>query len=206
MKLAVAWVALAALVFACLCVKEMPTAANPGGEMNLEGKRIAMIIAHEGFRDEEFEKPYEMFTRGGASVEIVSTDLSEATGMLGKKVKPTMLIDNLSVDQFDAVVFVGGAGSQVYFDDARALSIAREANEKNKIVAAICIAPVILANAGVLEGRRATVWDGEFIKKLESKGAIYTGNDVERDGNVITANGPHAAERFAAEIARALTE
>jgi protease I len=190
------------LIFTSLCIKEV-------NKMNLEGKKIAMIIAHEGFRDEEFEKPYEIFTDAGAKVEIVSTDLSEAKGMLGKTVKPTMLIDDLNVDNFDAIIFVGGIGSQQYFDNEKALNIAKEAYEKNKIIAAICIAPIILANAGILDGKKVTVWDsgnGEFISKIESKGANYLSQNVVREDNIITANGPHAAKEFGEEIARVLSE
>ena len=183
-----------------------------GGKMtafNLTGKKIALIIAHENFRDEEFQEPHDLFTKSGASVEIVSTSLEEARGMLGKTVKPTMLLSEVSVDDFDAIVFVGGSGATVYWNDETAHKIAKEASEKGKIVAAICISPVTLANAGVLQGKRATVWDdgsGSYISKLEAGGASYVGEDVVRDGNVITANGPHAAKEFAEAIARALTE
>ena len=171
---------------------------------SLEGKRVVMVIAHENFRDEEFQEPYELLTSLGASVEIASTSLEEAKGMLGKRVKPTMLLENVDPNEFDAIIFVGGSGAARYFNDSTALRIAREAYEAGKVVAAICIAPVILANAGVLRGKRATVWDGDFVKQLEANGASYTGNSVEIDGKVITANGPHAARQFAEAIAKLL--
>ena len=171
---------------------------------SLEGKRVVMVIAHENFRDEEFQEPYELLTSLGASVEIASTSLEEAKGMLGKRVKPTMLLENVDPNEFDAVIFVGGSGAARYFNDSTALELARRAYEAGKVVGAICIAPVILANAGVLRGKRATVWDGDFVKQLEANGASYTGNSVEIDGKVITANGPHAARQFAEAIAKLL--
>ena len=108
-----------------------------------------------------------------------------------------------------AVVFVGGSGAQKYYSNERALTIAREAYEKGKVLGAICIAPGILAKAGVLKGKNATIWDsgsGEFVKILEENGAIYTGMNVEIDGNIITANGPHAAQGFAEAIIEKLVE
>ncbi|MCS7131535.1 MAG: DJ-1/PfpI family protein, partial [Hadesarchaea archaeon] len=91
-----------------------------------------------------------------------------------------------------------------YFNDERALSIAKDAAKKGKKVGAICIAPIILANAGVLEGKRATVWNGDFVRMLKERGAKYTGKQVEVDGNIITANGPTAAKEFGRTIAKEL--
>jgi protease I len=77
--------------------------------------------------------------------------------------------------------------------------------KKEKIVGAICIAPVTLANAGILTGKKATVFESE-TKKLKDKGANCTRKNVERDGKTITANGPKAAKEFGETIAKALAE
>ena len=192
------------IAFGLLCLIGSMLCIEGGRMASLEGKRVVMVIAHENFRDEEFQEPYELLTSLGASVEIASTSLEEAKGMLGKRVKPTMLLEDVDPNEFDAVIFVGGSGAANYFNDSTALGLARKAYEAGKVVAAICIAPVILANAGVLRGKRATVWDGDFVKQLEANGASYTGNSVEIDGKVITANGPHAARQFAEAIAKLL--
>ena len=70
-------------------------------------------------------------------------------------------LDQIDPGAFDAVIFVGGGGSEVYFDDPKAHNIARKAFKAKKLVCAICIAPSILAKAGLLEGRKATVWEGD---------------------------------------------
>jgi len=170
----------------------------------LAEKRVLMVIAPENFRDEELFHPKEELERAGAEITIASSRTGEAKGKLGARVNVTLKLDQIKVDDYDAVVFVGGSGSAIYFDDRRALSIAGEAFKKGKVTCAICIASVILANAGVLKGKRATVWDGEYIEKIESKGATYTGKPVEVDGNVITANGPAAAREFGRTIAKAI--
>ncbi|MDI7261800.1 MAG: DJ-1/PfpI family protein, partial [Thermodesulfobacteriota bacterium] len=75
--------------------------------------------------------------------------------------------------------------------------------KERKVLGAISIAPIILANTKVLTGRRATVWP-TLGKRLEWEGAIYTGIPVEVDGNIVTANGPGAAEEFAKAVLRAI--
>ena len=171
---------------------------------DLSGKRVVMIIAHRDFRDEELFEPRSILEGQGAEVLVASSSLQIAKGMKGGTVKPDLLIDDVDVSEFDAVIFVGGVGASEYWENPKAHEIARKAVELGKVVAAICIAPVTLANAGVLEGRRATVWPSESGRIVE-KGAIYTGADVEVDGNIITANGPSAAKEFAKAIARKLS-
>lgn len=166
-------------------------------------KNVLFIIASKNFRDEEFEKPYNILSKI-ANVTIASSSKKDAIGMLGKIVKPNITIEEVNVEKFDAIIFVGGSGAKEYFENKIAHEIARKANEKNKILGAICIAPVILARAGVLNGKKATVWNGEFVNELENNGAIYTGKEIEIDGNIITANGPNVAEKFGKEIERML--
>jgi protease I len=171
----------------------------------LEDKKILMVIASNNFRDEEFRTPKKLFEEQGAKVTVASSELSISKGMLGMKVKPDILLDDVEVDNYHAVIFVGGSGASEYWDDSTAHYIAQRAYDKHKLVAAICIAPVTLANAGLLEGKRATVFSSE-VSQLKAKGAHYTGKEVERDGRLITANGPQAAAKFGQAIIQALRE
>lgn len=177
------------------CVKEE--------KFNLEGKSILMVIAPKNFRDEELQKPYDIFTKAGARVRIASSSLKEATGMFGKRVKPDILLEDVNVSEYDAIIFVGGSGASQYFNDPLAIRIAREAYEKGKVIGAICIAPSILANAGILEGKRATSFSSEK-SNLEAHGATFTGRNIEVDGRIVTASGPHVAKEFGETIAKLL--
>ena len=170
---------------------------------SLKGKGIVMIIASSKFRDEEFKIPYDLFRAEGAKVVIASSSLRESVGMLGLKVRPEKLLSQIDIDSFDALILVGGIGATEYWNNKTVHRLLKEAFNKGKVIGAICISPVTLANAGILKGKRATVWPTE-ASRLRAKGAIYTGKGVERDGDIITANGPQSASAFADEVIKAL--
>jgi len=173
-------------------------------EGKLRGKKIVMIIAKSMFEEVEFKEPKEIFDRESADVTIASSTLSLATGG-NLKVQPDILIDDIKVTDYDAIVFIGGFGVTEYFENPQAHRIARQAVETNKILAAICMAPRILANAGVLEGKKTTCFPS-VREDVKAKGAIVTGEMVERDGNIITGNGPGASTKFGEAIVSALSE
>ena len=172
---------------------------------SVKGKKAVMIIAQSNFRDEELLKPKEVLEKSGITVTVASSSLKEATGMLGAKVKPNVLFTNINVADYDAVIFVGGSGASEYWDNPTAHKIANDANNAKKIVGAICIAPVTLANAGLLANKKATTFSST-VNEIKSAGAKYTGADVERDGNIVTATGPAVAQKFGEAIAKALGE
>jgi protease I len=184
------------------CGKPTPT---PEAAPTLQGKSIVMIIAHRDFRDEEYKEPRQIFEARGAKVTVASSSLEVARGALGAQVKPDLLLKDVAVGDYDAIVFVGGPGAQEYWNDPVAHAVAQEAVAQGKVLAAICIAPTTLAKAGVLKGKKATVFSSE-AGALKACGANYTGASVERDGLIITADGPQAATKFAEEIAKALEE
>lgn len=190
------------------CILSLTLCVNVWGEnvmQSAKGKKAVMIIAQNNFRDEELLKPKEILEKNGVSVTIASSSLKESTGMLGAKVKPDVLFTNVKVSDFDAVVFVGGSGSMEYWDNPTAHKIATEANTAKKTIGAICIAPVTLAKAGLLKNKKATTYSST-INDIKACGAVYTGADVERDGNIVTASGPTAAQKFGETLVKALTE
>ncbi len=174
----------------------------------IENKKIAMIIAFNNFRDEEYFVPRQIFDKAGIEVKVVSNKIGTAKGSQGGEVNAELSLNDLNVADFDAIVFVGGPGALNYLDNQEAYRIARDAVKNNKILAAICISPAILAKAGVLKDKKATVWTSalnkEAQKVLEENGAIYQKDNVVRDGGIITGNGPEAAETFAITVIDAL--
>ena len=171
----------------------------------LKNKKIVMIIGSRMFHALEFLELKEIFKREDVNVIIASTTLSEAIGMgMHKlKVKPDILIHDIKVKDFDAVVFVGGPGAHEYSSDRLAHKIVKQTLEQGKVLAAIHLAPEILANAGVLKGKKAVAYMSYNIK---TKGAIVTDKMVERDGNIITGRSQSAAKEFGEAIVAALGE
>ena len=198
----------------------------------MKKKKIAMIIAFRDFRDEEYFVPKDILEGAGVEIKTVSTQEGTAIGADGGEVEIDLLISEIniaefadlqadlqsksshdsiqSISSFDAVVFIGGPGALKYLDNEDFYKLARETIAQDKVLAAICISPVILAKAGVLEEKRATVWsspmDREPVRTLKDYGAVYQDAPVVIDGKVITGNGPAAAKRFAEAIVMLLTE
>ncbi len=178
------------------------------GNSKLQGTKVLMVIAPDQFRDEELLVPKQKFEEQGATVVVASSKLGQANGMLGATYNPEVLVKEQSSQDYDAVVVVGGMGSPQYlWNDYELLSLLKEAAQQQKIVSAICLSGAVLANAGVLRGKQATVWPmPESLKALSDGGATYVKQPVVQDGKVVTADGPEAAPAFAQAIIEELSK
>ncbi len=174
----------------------------------LDGQQILMVIAPQQFRDEELTEPRDLFEGEGARVTVASTKVGTARGMLGAAVQADMTIDEAPSEDYQAVVIVGGMGSPDHLWDNQALHKLIEAlYSHKKVVAAICLSGAVLARAGVLAGKKATVWPDEAaIKALTDGGAHYLKDHLVQDGTIITADGPEAAADFGSRIVEELAK
>jgi len=167
--------------------------------------KVLMIIAQKGFRDEEYQIPREIIEKAGHNVKVASLTRSKATGAMGAVVQPDMGVHEVNPDYFDAYVVVGGPGAKTLAGNQEVINLLERANQKGKKVCAICIAPMVLAKAGVLSGKNATVFpDREAIEELRAGGALYRDKDVVVEDNVVTANGPQSADKFGREVVKLL--
>ncbi|MCD6328072.1 DJ-1/PfpI family protein [bacterium] len=166
--------------------------------------QITMVIPAYSFRDEEFEIPFKIFS-SVATVTVASTRLGEITGMLGAKAHADILVKNIDMDNLDALVMIGGIGARQYWKDRAMHKLLRQAAKEGKVVAAICISPVTLGYAGILKGKRATVFYSER-ERLIAEGAEYRRIDLEVDGLIVTADGPQAATKFAEVVKQLVIE
>ncbi|MFN5423519.1 MAG: DJ-1/PfpI family protein [bacterium] len=163
-------------------------------------KPILMIIAPDHFRDEELFETKAAIEAAGLKTVVASTHEGECEGTKGGKAIAEIEISKVKSKDYQSVVFVGGNGSRVYFHNETAHSIAKEMYEDGKVVSAICIGPAILAEAGLLKNKKATVYESE-INTIKDLGATYTGESVTQDGQLITGNGPAASSLFGKTIA-----
>lgn len=126
--------------------------------------------------------------------------------MLGGHVTATLGFFEADPESYDGLVIIGGMGSIPHLwgnGDLARLAIAFSAAKKP--VAAICLSPVVLARAGILSGKRATVFrSSDAVSEMRKGGAVLTNLPVVVDGKIITADGPSAARAFGSAIAAAL--
>ncbi len=171
--------------------------------------KILFFIAPNDFHDEEYFIPRDIFLKEGFEVFTASTKKGLAIGSYGGEARVDFLIEEVEVDNYNAVVFIGGKGSLKHLDNKEVYEIIKKVSS-NTVLAAICISPLILLNAGVLENKRVTVWSSSFnklpVRMVKEKKALYIEKKVVCDGNIITANGPQAAESFANKIIENLTK
>ncbi|TGC09374.1 DJ-1/PfpI family protein [Methanolobus halotolerans] len=174
---------------------------------DLEDKKILMVVAQRNFRDEEFFEPREIFEDMYIDVTVASNSTEDAEGTLGRKIKPDISIDDAIAANYDAIVIAGGGGSREYlWSNEKLHELVRNAIEHEKVVAAICISPVVLAKAGILKDRRATVFkDAACIKELKNCKAVYEDEDVIISDNVVTGRDPKCAEKFGEAVLEALS-
>jgi len=172
-------------------------------------KRILIVIAPMNFRDEELSEPIKYLEKAGVLFDIISTRPGLAVGMLGGKVlveKTIQDINQAGISAYAGILIVGGGGSPEFlWDNAELTSLVQEFDRQEKIISAICLSSVVLAGAGVLKGKVATVWnDDAAIARLREGGATFKPEPIVTDGRIITANGPPAAAGFGEKIAKAV--
>jgi len=167
------------------------------------GKRAALIIGSQNFRDEELFETKRVLDAAQVQTVIASTKTGTIRGTLGNVAEASIPVNRLKVDDYDAIIFIGGPGAVEYVRSPATINMVRETVRKGKVLAAIGVAPTILANANVLAGIRATSYLSERDILVQA-GAIYTGFPVERERMIITATGPPAALQFGRVIVEAL--
>jgi len=159
--------------------------------------KVAIILA-DGFEELEAVAIIDVLRRAG--IDVVSAGLKEGPVSSARKVKiiPDASIDEINSNDFDMVVLPGGLpGSDNLNADKRVGDLIRDFNDKGKVTGAICAAPYVLANAGILEGKHATSYPS-FKEKLGN--VEYEEKPVVTDGNVMTSRGPGTAICFGLAI------
>lgn len=164
---------------------------------------VVLVIATQGYQAIEYGVPKSILENSGISVITASNLPGIATAHDGSTTRVDVTLNEISIDDIDALFFIGGSGSLEHLDNPISHALIAQCAKKRKPFGAICAATRILANSGVLSGKRVTGWDGdgELEKILKLANATYVRNaDVVVDGNLITATGPHVAQEFGAKI------
>ncbi len=165
--------------------------------------RVAMIIASKGFQPVEYEVPKKILQEAGFTVVTVSDKVGNAISKDDTKAHIDMALNDMQVVDFDGLIFIGGPGAMEHLDNDLSYRKIQEAVQLGKLIAAICIAPRILAKAGALVTKRATGWNEDgLLHEIFQKHAVVLDTDAKViiDGKRVTATGPEVAQEFAQAI------
>ncbi|MEQ8411009.1 MAG: type 1 glutamine amidotransferase domain-containing protein [Erythrobacter sp.] len=170
-------------------------------------KRI-LVIATDGFEQSELTEPRAIMQDAGAEVTIASPEDGSIKGWdkdhWGESVDVDITLDEVSSGDFDALILPGG---QINPDllrlQPRAIELVREFDAAGKPVAAICHAPWLLIEAGLVEGRTITSWPS-VRTDLANAGANVVDREVAVDGHIITSRNPGDIAAFTDALKQAL--
>jgi len=169
--------------------------------MALSDKKVLMVVAPTEFDGAEFETTRKVLERRGVRAKVASTTLGAARATTGLLVPPDVTLEDVKTWEYDAVVFIGGPGVRQLFEHEKAIKLAKDC--EYKVLAALGLAPGILAHGGVVKGKRVTA-DPAVAALVREKEGRFTNQPLEVDDKLITAGGGRYAEHCGNAILRAL--
>lgn len=163
-----------------------------------------LVPLANGFEDIEATTIVDILRRAG--VEVVTAGLVDGLvqGSRGTRVQPDVRLDDVKDEDFAMIALPGGMpGAEYLRRDERVIALLRRHAQAGRYTTAICAAPIALAEAGLLAGRRATSYPG-FVDKLDLPDTQYVVEPVVVDGKVVTSRGPGTAMDFALTLVELL--
>jgi protease I len=171
------------------------------GELN--GMKVA-VLATDGVEQVELDRPWQALEEAGAEPELVSFEAGTITAYdhidKGEDRRVDAVLSSADPDAYAALVLPGGViNGDFVRADADAVAFVQAFFDAGKPVAAICHAPWVLIEAGVVRGRRMTSWPS-LQTDLRNAGATWVDEEVVVDGNLITSRNPDDLDAFSAAI------
>lgn len=173
-------------------------------------KRV-MILATDGFEQSELMKPKANLEKAGIETEVVSLEEGSIRGWdqkdWGESVTVDKTVDAIeNCDGYDALLLPGGQmNPDILRMNERAVAIVREFASADKPIAAICHAPWLLAEAGLIDGKTVTSWPS-IRTDLKNAGANVVDQEVATDGKFITSRNPDDIPAFSKALIDMLGE
>jgi protease I len=177
-------------------------------ERKLAGKKVA-ILAADMFERVELEEPRQALEDAGATTEVISIHDGEIQGFdhfdPANKVKVDRTVEEVSVDDYDALLIPGGVGNPDQLrGDENAVGFVRAFADAGKPMAVICHGPWMLVESGVVRGKRVTSWP-TLETDIRNAGGEWVDEEVVVDGNLITSRNPGDLPAFNKAILDALS-
>ncbi|MGB5289247.1 MAG: DJ-1/PfpI family protein [Ignavibacteriaceae bacterium] len=158
-----------------------------------------IFLPKKDFNEEEYTIVKRRLLKAGRQVFITSDDHFICSGSKGMKVKSDTSFYNVNVNNFSGLILIGGSGSRSYWKNESLHKIVKKFFDSEKVVAAICSSPIILAKAGILQNKKATCYSEDKMELINS-GIDYQDKNVVVDGNVVTVNDARSALQFAEAV------
>jgi len=164
--------------------------------------KILFVIASDRFIDMGYNVPKKMLEEQGVECLTASTVHGKCYGMHGEIVESDFSISEVNPADFDGIVIDGGIGCQdELWRNEKLIDITNKIGVSGKVAAAICLGPVILAEAGLLAGIKATcLQTPASLRILTLDKAEVMQDKVVTDGKIVTAQTPFDAEEFGRAI------
>ena len=175
----------------------------------IENAKI-LILSTNGFEQSELEKPLHGLKEKGATVHVATPDGEDIKGWdqndWGNTVAADLKLDDVDVASYDAIVLPGGQiNPDILRANPDAVALIKSFTEHGKTVAAICHAPWLLIEAGVISGRKATSY-GSISTDMKNAGAHWEDSEVVVDNGIITSRSPEDLDAFIAKIVEEIEE
>jgi protease I len=172
-------------------------------------KRV-LILATDGFEQSELIEPKKALEAAGIETVVASPKAGTIKGWnhgeWGEQVKVDAALDDVSAEDFDALLLPGGQmNPDILRMEERAVELVEEFDEAGKPIAAICHGPWLLVEADVIDGRTVTGWPS-IRTDLENAGADVVDEEVVIDENLITSRKPEDIPAFSQALIDALEE
>ena len=176
----------------------------------LQGKRIAILVANEGVEEVELTSPRDALREAGADVDLLAPEDSEIQAFnhldKGDTFTPDKTVGEADPDDYDGLVLPGGvANPDQLRTDTDAVQFVRAFFEAGKPVGAICHGPWTLINADVVDGRTLTSWPS-LQADLRNAGAEWVDAEVHVDQGLVSSRKPDDLDAFNEKIVEEFAE
>jgi protease I len=176
----------------------------------LDGKRVAILVANEGVEEVELTSPRDALCAAGADVDLLALEDSDVQAFnhldQGDAFTPDKVVAAADPDDYDGLVLPGGvANPDQLRTDTDAVQFVRAFFEAGKPVGVICHGPWTLINADVVDGRTLTSWPS-LQTDLRNAGAEWVDEEVHVDHGLVSSRKPDDLEAFNAKIVEELAE
>jgi protease I len=168
--------------------------------------KVLVVIASDRFNDNEYSITTEVLRNSGVAFDVASTKKGVCFGQIGIEAEADLDLSSVNSDDYDGIVIIGGVGSQdELWMSERLIGIVSEMYASDALISAICLSPVVLALAGILEGRMVTVFPSPAsLAAMNKVGANVVDMPVVADLNIVTGRDPGASKEFAEMVVEKL--